>query len=139
MPYNELTNKYLEGLKTKIREVMFAKNLNDTSGTSESLEIQENKLLANSEIYFLDQGRSPGTFPPVDKIKEWMVNKLGLDAYGEDSGIAFLIGRKMKNEGSEIFKDKSKGIQLDTLVDEMLNELLKELPDTVAVEALKWL
>lgn len=139
MPYNDLTRKHLENLKTRIQDVMSSKNLNDTSGTSDSLEIKENKLMANSEIYFLDQGRSPGSFPPVDVIKDWMVSKLGLDAYGEDKGIAFLIGRKMARDGSNIFNDKSKGIQLEILVGEMLDELIKGLPDQVAVEALEWL
>jgi hypothetical protein len=134
MPYKELTKKYLEDLKAKIAE-RIPKNTGDASS---SLEIDGNKLLGNDYIYYLDQGRGPGRFPPVDKMREWVNSKLGLTGKEGDS-VAFLIGRKLKNEGSEIFKDKSKGIQLDSLADDMMNDLLKELPDTAAVEALKWL
>lgn len=134
MPYDEITYKHLDNLRTKIQERIS----NNTGGASESLEIQGNKLLGNDYIYYLDQGRKPGRFPPVQNMIDWVNSKLGISGK-EGNAVAFLVGRKLANEGSEIFKDKSKGIQLDQLVDEMINELFKELPDEAAGEALKWL
>lgn len=139
MPYDELTQKHLENLKKNIQQAMSSKGLDNSGQASQSLEVDGNKLLGANYIYYLDQGRRPGKFPPIRSIQDWILNKLGLDAYGKDKGIAYLVGRKISNEGTDIFKNRAKGIQLDELVDDMLNELYKELPDEVAAEALKWL
>ena len=134
MPYNEITTKHLNNLKAKIEERI----PNNTGDAASSLEVNENKLLGNDYIYYLDQGRKPGKFPPVQNIRDWVNSKLGIQGK-QGNAVAFLVGRKLANEGSEIFKDKSKGIRLDELVNDMLDELYKELPNEAAVEALKWL
>ena len=139
MPYESLTRKHLDRLKTTIENVMRMKNLDASGEASDSLEIQGSKLVGNDYIYFLDKGRAPGRFPPVSNIREWVRTKLGISNEKEVNSVGFLVGRKMAREGTEIFKNKSKGLQLDNLVDEMLNDLQKELPDAVAAEAFKWL
>ena len=138
MHYNEITEKHLRRLSDKIKDVMSAKGLDNTGGTANSLEVNQTQLLADGNIYFLDQGRAPGTFPPVVKMIEYVMTKLGVTG-SEIKGAAFLVGRKIKREGTEIYKDKSKGIELDSLVDDMLDGLMEELPNEVAAEALKWL
>jgi len=138
MSYDELTYKHLNNLKDKIRDVLRFKNLDNTGDAENSLEISGNELLGNDYIYYLDKGRGSGKFPPVNNIVEWVRSKLGLTGT-ESKQVAFLVGRKIANEGTEIFKDNSKGIELDKLVDETLKELLKELPDKAAAEALTWL
>lgn len=56
---------------------------------------------------FLENGRGPGKFPPVDKIKEWIevkpVNPTPLSNGKTPSveQLSFLIGRKIANEGTE--------------------------------------
>ena len=134
MPYDQITNKHLNNLKNKIAERI----PNNTGGAVSSLEVSGNQLLGNDYIYYLDQGRAPGRFPPIQNIREWVNSKLGLSGK-EGNSVAFLIGRKLANEGSEIFKDKSKGIRLDELIDETLDELYKEIPNEAALEVLKWL
>ena len=134
MPYDQVTNKHLNNLKAKIAERI----PNNTGGAASSLEVKGNQLLGNDYIYYLDQGRRPGRFPPVKNMIEWVNSKLGIQGK-EAKSIAFLVGRKLANEGSEIFKDKSKGIRLDELIDETLEELYKELPNEAAAEVLKWL
>jgi len=139
MPYESLTRKHLDRLKTTIQNVMRMKNLDASGKASDSLEIQGSKLVGNDYIYFLDKGRAPGRFPPVSNIRDWVRTKLGISDEKEINSVGFLVGRKMAREGTEIFKNKSKGLQLDNLVEEMLNDLQKELPDAVAAEAFKWL
>jgi hypothetical protein len=122
----------------KIQELMKSKELDNTGEASSSLEVQGNKLLGIDYFYYLDHGRGPGKFPPVDKIRDWVSSKLGITGK-EINSIAYLIGRKISNEGSEIYKDNSLGIELDRLIDETLEELNKELPDAAAAEVMKWL
>jgi hypothetical protein len=135
MNYSELTEKHLSQLAAKIAERV----PDDTGGAASSLEVDGNKLLGNDYIYYLDRGRAPGKFPPIKNIQEWVRRKLGISDEKEAKQVAYLVGRKIARDGTEIFRDKTKGIQLDMLVSEMLDELTKELPEAVAVEALTWL
>jgi hypothetical protein len=134
MSYETLTNKHLNNLRERIRGRIAV----NSGEAAESLEVRGNQLLGNDYIYFLDQGRGPGKFPPPTNIVAWVRSQLGLEGR-EAKQVAFLIGRKISQEGTAIYKDKSKGLRLDELIEEMLDELTKELPEEVAVEALKWL
>lgn len=138
MPYNELTSKHLNNLKSKLQETISSKGMGNTGGAYDSLEVKGNQLLGNDYIYYLDQGRRPGKFPPVKNMQEWVSQKLGLQG-NEMKRAAYAIGLSMKENGTKIYQDKSKGIQLENLVNEMLEDLYKELPNEVAVEALRWL
>lgn len=138
MSFESLTHKHLNTLKENIQREMSSKNLDNTGEASNSLEVKGNQLLGNDYIYYLDQGRRPGKFPPVQNLRDWVRSKLGLDS-AEAKQVAFLIGRKIANEGTTIYRNKSKGIELDSLVNEMLDNLTKELPEQAAAEVLKWL
>lgn len=136
MSYENLTRKHLNNLRTRIQAELSGKDIYSSGSASASLEISGNQLLGNSYLFYLDQGRGPGKFPPT--LIDWVRLKLGLEDR-EAKKADFLIRRKISREGTEIYKDKSKGIELNRLVDETLDELIKELPNEVAVEALKWL
>lgn len=135
MPYKELTYKHLTRLSNRIKDKIPV----NTGGAASSLEVKDNKLLGNDYIYYLDQGRAGGKYPPVQSIRDWVRQKMGITDEQENKQVAFLIGRKIANEGTEIFNDKTKGIQLELLVEQMLNELIKELPNKVAAEALTFI
>jgi hypothetical protein len=136
MSYEIITANALNGLKSKIQATLAAKNLDATGEASISLEVNGSQLLGNDYLYYLDKGRAPGKFPPT--MYGWVNNKLGLSG-SEAKQVDFLVRRKISREGTEIFKNKSKGLELNQLIEEMLEDLTKELPDEVAVEALKWL
>lgn len=135
MPYEKITNKALNNLKSSILNTMSEKGMNNTDETAQSLEIDDNKLLGSEVVFYLDQGRGPGRFPPVQTMRDWARTKLKIDE-SEVNSAAFLIGRKISREGTTIFNDKSKGLELDSKIDEMFEGLLEELPDEVAVQAL---
>ena len=135
MNYNELTHKHLTALKEKIQRQITSKGLDNSGEAFNSLEVNGNKLFGNDYIYYLDKGRAPGKFPPT--LINWVRNKLGLQG-SEAKQVDFLVRRKIAREGTEIFRNNSKGIELARLVDETLDELIKELPEQVAVEVLKW-
>lgn len=138
MNYDEITQKHLANLKSKIQARMSEKNIDATGEASQSLEIKGNQLLGANYIYYLDKGRAPGGWPPISNLRSWIRAKLNLDIKEERQAM-FLIGRKIARDGTEIFRNSSKGLQLDSLIDETIDEITKELPDQVAAEALKWL
>ena len=66
-------------------------------------------LCLSMEEYWkwVEEGRGPGKFPPLDKIEEWIEIK-PIAPYPDTQGrvpsnkqLAFLIGRKIANEGTE--------------------------------------
>lgn len=81
----------------------------------------------NEAWKFVEEGRAPGTFPPIDEIKKWIqVKNLMPRPYTLPNGkqlipsqnqLAFLIGRKIKE----------KGIEARPYLEESINELESEL------------
>lgn len=64
------------------------------------------KLFGFDYVEYLVDGRGPGNFPPISAIEQWIDDK-GLSAVEADisvSSLAFLIARKIANEGTEYFK-----------------------------------
>ncbi len=50
----------------------------------------------------VDQGRRPGSFPPVNSIMRWIHNRgLNREQLITDNQLAFLIGRKIKEKGTK--------------------------------------
>lgn len=138
MTRDELIYKTLERIQDRIKDRMKEMGINATGSASQSLRIKGNELLGNDYIYFLDKGRKPGIFPPVENIQEWVRQKLGVEEK-EVNGVAYVIGRKIANEGTEIFKDTSKGLQLDKIIAEEIDEMMKQLPSILKAEALTFL
>ncbi len=56
------------------------------------------KIFAPAHWEFVDQGRRPGTFPPVNRILRWIRQKSITTDISRNS-LAFLIGRKIKEKG----------------------------------------
>lgn len=85
-------------------------------------------------LKYLVTGRGPGKFPPPTKMLEWVqANPDVLERarqtykYLTAKGLAFLIGRKIANEGTDIFTGKKQGIDLLGVLDENMKELLAQL------------
>ena len=131
------TEKSLSWLRDAIAIEMDQKGLIDTGGAVNSLEVQGNKLLGNEYIYQLDSGRPPGKFPPVDNMRDYVRRKLRIDEKRVNS-VAFLVGRKIANYGTEIYQDKSKGIELDKLIEKMTERAAEDAANTAALIATKF-
>lgn len=71
-------------------------------------------IVGNRYVGALDKGRRPGKFPPVQVIRDWVASKLGITGQ-ENSSIAFLVGRKISIEGTNIYKNKSEGLELENV------------------------
>lgn len=73
-----------------------------------SVEIDSSRGVITGEPYTdqLISGREPGKFPPIALIEDWIKAK-GITPDESDitiSSLAFLIARKIANEGTEYFK-----------------------------------
>ena len=58
---------------------------------------------------YLEDGRKPGGFPPVDAIKKWIQDK-GIQSELPINSLAYLIGRKIAKEGWK--RQKHGGVNL---------------------------
>lgn len=95
-------------------------------------------LYINLEDYYqyVENGRSAGSFPPVDKIKEWIQAKpiLPREENGKlptEEQLAFLIGRKIQREGFEGTHDLERTketlqMEFETRIQEALKEDFKK-------------
>ena len=112
----EIGNELIEEIRKRLSD----KGINNTGIASRSLNTKATDIKLEIKglryIGALDKGRRPGRFPPVDAIRDWVAQKLGISGNENDS-IAYLIGRKIANEGTSIYQDKSKGIELESIVD----------------------
>lgn len=83
--------------------------------------------------YYIEFGRKPGTFPPVDAIKQWISQKPilptpitlpnGRQVLPTENQLAFLIGRKIKEKGIE------GNYYLEQAVDKYYEDLSEALKD----------
>ena len=93
---------------------------------------------------YVEEGRGPGKFPPPDKILEWIRVKpilptpMSNGKLPTEQQLAFLIGRKISNEGFQGSHDLAKTMEeidyeqiivdaLDTDMLECVDEVLKLL------------
>jgi hypothetical protein len=99
-------------------------------------------IRGNDYIYYLENGRRPGKRPPKDVIRKWIDDKgiVPRDNISKDS-LAYLIARKMGEEGSTIYKaggsDLVSGIFNDKFVDSLQSEFMNLLTVEVESEILK--
>jgi len=134
MNYSDATKKTLESIKKKIEDTINAKGLNNSGEALNSLEIDGNQLLGNDYIYYLDKGSAPWVDPTKYKSLGYILSLQGWNKYPP-----YAAAYSIANYGSKIFQNKSLGLQLDNIIEESIDELIKELPEVAAMEALKWL
>ena len=123
----------IEGIRSRIPNV--------TGKMSQSLgyRIDENGLtIFSSEKYFtvLETGRKPGKMPPISAIEEWVKNKPIASDINPRS-LAFLIARKIGEEGSLLYRQGGKsGVISDFINDQKIKEDLVDLLDDKFREAI---
>jgi hypothetical protein len=88
----------------------------------DSLDGIQLDVISNDYLKFVDEGRSPGKFPPIDAIKDWVGTK------GIDESAAWPIAHKIFKFGIE-----PKNI-LDDLIRRSQDNLLREF-DTKLIDS----
>lgn len=91
-------------------------------------------LYAEAHLKYLIHGRGPGKFPPPDNTIAWIAdNPDVLDRmkqvwkYITEQSAAYLIGRKIAREGTDIWTGKKPGIDLLGVMEKNMPELLETL------------
>jgi hypothetical protein len=97
-------NKVIDVLIRKYDEL----GLRASSEWAEGLEVRidsptKGTILGVKYTEQLVNGRESGPMPPVDPIKKWVQNKLGITGK-RGQRIAWAVATKIKNEGTEIYK-----------------------------------
>lgn len=127
----EFAETLVKGIQDNIRnkQVTPFGSVSTTGKAAESIfyKINDNSLVIGSTwayITVLEDGRAPGKFAPPEVIREWIDDKpLGTDI-PRDS-LAFLINRKLKEEGSLIYQQGgNSGILSDYLNQEYVQKFL---------------
>ena len=108
-------DEYAERAKELYKRKLTDKGINASYKLLNSVETvvrrndDEFTVTINLEDYwiYVENGRGPGKFPPIDKILEWISVKPVIP-YSDNRGrlpteeqLAFLIARKIANEGTE--------------------------------------
>jgi hypothetical protein len=85
-------------------------------------------------LEFLDRGRYPGTYPPFAPISKWVATKLGIIDEKENKQVTFAVMRKLYNLGTEIYRNKKNGIELDNKILELKIAVNEAIKNSVKVE-----
>ena len=110
-----------------------------------SLEHKEDneggQLIGADYIKYLIFGRSPGKFPPPDKMLDFVNSNPEILASAKQQfdnitakGLAFIIGRKLAREGSDIYQGKKQGIDFLGVMETNMPDLLKTLARNEALK-----
>lgn len=127
----QIITKNLESFNDEIKDDIIRKGIKNTGGAASSLKVvnKGNSYVSvgNDYIEVLDTGRSPGKYAPVKNIQEWVRTKLGITDDKKMKQVAFLVNRKIKNEGTAIYKNKAKGLEIDKKINKLSDNLRKDL------------
>lgn len=130
---DRLGEEILKGIKQSFSD----KDLNDTRSAVNSLSytVKGNSLIIEgiARVLFLEFGRSGGTMPPIDKLQGWVERKLGV-APEESRSVAFAVAKKIEKEGTNIFTDRSKGLQIEITLEMINKKFLEEFTDKLGAE-----
>lgn len=80
-------------------------------------------------------GRRPGSYPPINAIVQWLKQKKIKPEGMSLNGLAFIIARKMAEEGNLVFRKKRSGIDLDDIIENSWDVISDEMALEVAQEA----
>ncbi len=126
----------VEKFNDEIKKTLDGKKITDTGRAKKSLKVETVGNVISSVgvdyIEALNDGRGPGKAPPVDKLEAWTKRK------ASDKPAGAVIG-KIAKEGTEIFKDKSKGLQIEDKVKDLQKDLNENLPEFAKLEVLQQL
>jgi len=91
----------------------------------------EGNLHAPDWFQYMIYGRGPGKQPPPDRMLAWVQSNPQLFSVDiSEKSMAFLIGRKIGREGTDIFQGKRKGVDLLGPMEKNMPELLKGIAET---------
>lgn len=131
---SQVLSKQFELLKDDLIKAYDAKGMRASGKFAETLEVKVQGLTAQlwGEDYSqqLETGRKSGRFPPIDAIEQWIKDKgIANKIQGKISisSLAFLIARKIANEGWK--RQEYGGVELisSVVTDERIQKIIDEV------------
>ena len=143
------TNKTVDKFNKKFQSVL-KQNLNGHTASGslqKSIKVTDETSKKGIKIYLdmeeygvnVDEGRKPGKGMPVENLKRWIVQKgLKFESAGNSklsttqkvNSLAFLINRKIKNEGIDATKF------IDNALDRLLPTFIKDVTKSLSADML---
>lgn len=130
MDREAIYKKYLELFKASLIENYQRLGLKASGEYEQSLyyTIEKNKLtmFGAKHSVFMELGRGSGKFPPIKAIEDWIDVKKGLPSafYEKKKQFAFIIARKIANEGITVPNQYNKGKAVSFPVELFLGETI---------------
>jgi hypothetical protein len=122
---------------SQIRQDLVTKNLtgfgpsNATGRLSDSLRYEATneglRVYALDYIYYLEKGRKPGKRPPVDALIPWVKARGMATDDKQARSIAFLIARKIGENGTTIFQKGGSDLISAVVSDQMIQQVAIEV------------
>lgn len=112
-------NKYIEALINRYDELGMRASGDWADSLEATVDGLNGKILGLPYTEQLVNGRPPGRFPPPSNIQEWVQQKLGITDDREIKSVAYLVGRKIAESGTNIFERGGSNL-LEVLDDDQL-------------------
>lgn len=136
----EVIQKYLELIRDGLKADAQSKGQLIPQNWRITANNEQGQLYAAHYFKYLVYGRGPGKQPPPDAMlksvqqhPEWLERARQTYANITEKQLAFLIGRKIGREGTEIYKGTKKGIDLLGVMETNMPFLLEELAKNQAL------
>lgn len=126
-------NRVAEGLKQDAEE---KQQRIPVSSIRVEVSDEAGQLYAADYMKYLIYGRPPGKQPPPEKIQGWVASQPEASSWtpSEINSLAFLVGRKIAQSGTDIWMGKKEGINLLGVMDAEKPKFLQELGEAGAAE-----
>lgn len=130
MEINKILEESIPFGVEQLKKDYSSRDFNTTGKLFSSIKQKNNEIVAKRYIFALIYGRKPGHFPPYEEntnLYNWTKIKIKPEEKKIKS-VAFLVARKIANEGTRIFKKE---------IDPLETEMTKEIVKSVFIEKIK--
>lgn len=123
----------LESIKADLIEKHKELGMEASGDWVNSIEVKTNKLHgqieANDYSWYLQHGRKPGKMPPIKAIEKWINDKgiVPLEKNLKISSLAFLIARKIKEEGTKYHKQGGTDLIDSVVTEERIQSIIDKI------------
>lgn len=136
---------FAKNVIVKIQENLESTGTNASGRTSDSLEyevVEGNRLIIKGRPYFrgVEEGRPGGGIPHnmTSIISKWIDDKgiashFGIENERQQRSVAYLIGQKIKREGTELYRNGGR----DDIYTNVINDNLDELQRMVTASVIE--
>lgn len=133
--------KIVQGVRDEIVANYYRMKLNASGEFAEKTQVVEDgggvKIVAPSYIYQMEDGRKPGTMPPVSVIKKWIRDKNANAGTDIPEEAAWAIAYAIKKDGIKVPNDyNAGGVASSILNPEMIKRVTVEINRIVAARIL---